>query len=1422
MESVLDQLIAAVVFEQMKQFEDGLKSATEETDKLVAAVDKLTASAKNAKSLAELQKIFQAQAQIEEKLNKVEVERASLLKKAEETTQRTIAMRSKEAIELERVRQEYAKTKKELSNYVKESKAAEGSLVEMRAKLSKLTLEYDNLSKSVRNSKFGRDAAKDIKALSDELKVLEAETGRNQRNVGNYFESIKKGLANIAGALGIVTGVRLLINVFKSGYSTIVDFEQANANLASILGVTSDEVVILTDDAKRLGEATEYSASQVTGLQTELAKLGFNQDQIIDMTESILKFATAAGANLSDAASLSGASLRAFGLESKDTERVVAAMAAGLNKTALDFGYLNTAMSTIAPVANAFNFSIEDTVALLGQLANSGFDASSAATATRNILLNLADANGALAKELGGPVKSLEDLAAGLQELKSRNVDLATTLELTDKRSVAAFNTFIQGAGSLVELRDSVTNAGAALTKMQQTQLDTVQGATKLLQSAWEGLMLSFSGSTGIFKSLINILTSFVGVLNSLVNLFSKYAGVVKTVTVAVVTYIASVKLSVLWTKNEAGATVLSTVALKAKTAAMKLATTASWLWSAAISLLTGNIKGATYAFKIFTTAIKASPIGLLAAGAAAVVTGLMALRKETKSTEEVISDLGTATENYVQSGKKVADLAREYETLKGKTERTKEENERLDTIMNQLAQTIPGVVTQFDEYGRALDINIEKVKAYSTEQKEAAELALKHQIEEGRKQVKELDRQIKEQQLIYQKGIKTVFGNWGAMANDEDRGAAATKANELFAQQAKLIESIANAEKELQGIRESGSNAGITGAVSEKDAITVAKRIQEIRDQIVKTNNDLKKLREGDEILNIDEIKKSEQTLKDLGSELELLIGKQEKAKKATDDSAKIAERLAKAQSDLINLRLQEQLDGFKKIADDEKNSYSIRMDAAKEYENARKDQIKNTADGELKILEINLAEEKKKYAGQKDVLSNLEKTYASQILVVGQKKNNELNKAEQDAVSQREKMAQDEVKRLTEVYTKLVDQRKKAIDNQESQDVADLNPKSFRNFEKYEKAKADIQKKYAMERQNVEIDVIKEQINAYKKLADSTEVTEEQRKTILEKSAELEINLIGLVLKARIAANEAAAKDTKSTYDIVSEFIKEHQIEYDAIMNAWQTLTDIGAEISRRNIERIDAEIDAINKKKDAELDALDKSVATDEVKAREKERIEQRAAAQTANLERRKRQEQIKQANWEKAWALSQVAISTATAIMKAWELGFPAAIPIIALVGATGIAQAAMIASQPIPAYEKGTGSKDHPGGPALVGEKRHEAIILPSGEILKSPNAPTVLDLPKHTVVKPDYNTYVAKMIDKQAKGINGIEQIDKVNRDLLLDEVRAMKRELQSRNPDSVHVSVDDSHLWRITRKRGTNVKIINDSLTYERRSSKF
>lgn len=348
----------------------------------------------------------------------------------------------------------------------------------------------------------GGNTMNNVKSIANGLSgVLKTKVSGGLSSVRDGISTMIKGFV---GAQAVISGFQKMVDAIKSGIHSIVDFEAANSKLAAILGETKTNINELVYDAKRLGATTRYTASEATALQIELAKLGFSKKEILDSTEYVLKFAQATGAELPEAAALAGASIRMFGATTQETEKYVASMAVATTKSALSFSYLQTAMPIVGPVAKAFNFTIEDTLTLLGKLADAGFDASMSATATRNIILNLADANGKLAKELGGNVKTLPEMVEGLVKLRDKGIDLASTLELTDKRSVAAFNAFLSGAEKINTLRDAVTNVEGDLTTMANTMTDNVQGAVLGLSSAWEAFMLSFMNSTGPAKEVID------------------------------------------------------------------------------------------------------------------------------------------------------------------------------------------------------------------------------------------------------------------------------------------------------------------------------------------------------------------------------------------------------------------------------------------------------------------------------------------------------------------------------------------------------------------------------------------------------------------------------------------------------------------------------------------------------------------------------------------------------------------------------------------------------------------------------------------------------------------------------------------------------------------------------------------------------
>lgn len=391
------------------------------------------------------------------------------------------------------------------------------SAADLGKELKKLKKELSNTSKALNPEKY-RDLEKKIR----NVEKAHAAATRSTRSFATALLSLDKITTAVKGffmglAMVIVTQV---IGSFKKLTGIIIDFERANSKLAAILGQSTQGISGLTEQAKLLGRTTSATASEVTGLQTELAKLGFVQSDIQNMTPAVLKFAKAVDTDLSSAAAFAGASLRIFGRDSSRTEETLATLAIATTKTALDFSKLETSMSIVGPVANAAGFSLEETTALLGTLADRGFDASSAATALRNIFLNLADEGSDLSRALGQPVKNIDDLRAGLLRLEQEGVDLAKVLELTDKRSVSAFMSIMKGAGNLDSLRDSISDVSEEFQKMSGTMADNASGAWKGFESAVEGLMLKFFDFRIALKEFFNASTEVVQWLGEIVEGF--------------------------------------------------------------------------------------------------------------------------------------------------------------------------------------------------------------------------------------------------------------------------------------------------------------------------------------------------------------------------------------------------------------------------------------------------------------------------------------------------------------------------------------------------------------------------------------------------------------------------------------------------------------------------------------------------------------------------------------------------------------------------------------------------------------------------------------------------------------------------------------------------------------------------------------
>ncbi|MBQ1780446.1 MAG: phage tail tape measure protein, partial [Bacteroidales bacterium] len=399
------------------------------------------------------------------------------------------------------------------------SRTARGQMNELKNAFTDLSVQYKRMSDLERQSPIGKAMAQSLGQLKGRIATLRTDLAGVEKQLGGMsglgMGGALKGAFSMFGPAALATtGVMAAVGGLKKVMGDVVNinmqFEQSTAVLASIMGKTTSEISDLTAQAKQLGAATRYTAMQITELQTNLARLGFTSQEILNSTTAVQALATATGADLGEAANLAGAALRGFGLNAAEMERVASVLSVSTTKSALSFEKLATAVPIVAPVAKQFGFTIEDTVTLLAKLSDAGMDASSAATATRNIFLRMANESGKLATALGRPVHSVEEFGEALKEMRERGMSLSDILNMVGVRSTAAFAVFADNADTLKDFKQSITDCSDAMHDMESKQLNTLQGSVTIMKSAWEGLMLTFSDSNGILKQTTDALTNLL------------------------------------------------------------------------------------------------------------------------------------------------------------------------------------------------------------------------------------------------------------------------------------------------------------------------------------------------------------------------------------------------------------------------------------------------------------------------------------------------------------------------------------------------------------------------------------------------------------------------------------------------------------------------------------------------------------------------------------------------------------------------------------------------------------------------------------------------------------------------------------------------------------------------------------------------
>lgn len=502
---------------------------------------------------------------------------------------------------------------------------------------------------------------------------------------------------------------------------------------------------------------------------------------------------------------------------------------------------------------------------------------------------------------------------------------------------------------------------------------------------------------------------------------------------------------------------------------------------------------------------------------------------------------------------------------------------------------------------------------------------------------------------------------------------------------------------------------------------------------------------KEADEVY--DKLKKVENEIKELADSVNIddLLFDPKKTSKAADDLAQYIENLRNKMADLSVSLIKDE---------HERNLAAIE----KEY----KDQIaavKGYSEEENKLREMLGQERMQKIAKENE-------EYAKKLA-----------EAEKKRIEEKKKYT-DEMLRLEEEQSSLRIAATSTGYKELENIITENYSKGLLSRKEYDEAMRELERKAANEQLQIQIDAAEKMIE----IAEASGVVSKQQIEMLResiKAMEAEIGSINAddqlkkaeeqqditrrnfeVLKGYSSALKDLASDIDSPFaGIFDGMDKGFSIMSDKISGVWKELTDgekmerttemwasmvsgIGEMISSiydRQIEAIEAEQEANEQAGEEEIsriEALEErgAITTEEAEAR-KRAAENKTAQKNAELEKKKAALRTKQAKFEKATSIAEAAIQIAGGILQTiQQLGFPAAIPMIAALGAMGAIQLATIIATPIPKYAKGTDS--HKGGLAVVGDGGvPETIVTEKGAYI-TPSVPTLVDIPKGAKVIP--------------------------------------------------------------------------------------
>lgn len=456
-----------------------------------------------------------------QKLERLTAEHERLQREISETGEPTEELRAKMA----QNERQIAATTSRIEQQEARLNELGGELSDAGVNTSRLTEENERLSKSYER----------VKKSQEELAKVNAALEQNNA-------AISKTKTQLAGTVGTLAALGTAI--YAGPVRKAAEFEAQMSTVEAISGATADEMKRLSDEAKRMGATTQFTAVEAGKALEYMAMAGWKTDQMLGGLPGIMNLAAASGEDLGQVSDIVTDALTAFNMTADQAGRFADVLAQASSNSNTNVAMMGATFQKVAPVAGALGYSVEDVSLAIGLMANASIKSEVAGTSLKTALANMAkptkqmkeymDKYGISLTNADGSMKSFREVVDNLRSSLgglSETEQVAAATAIFGKESFAGMLAIVNASeADFQKLSDSVNNSAGAAERMAQIKLDNFQGKVTLLQSAVEGLQIAlgdallptFTEGAEKAAELISKLTEFINANPELVRTITK------------------------------------------------------------------------------------------------------------------------------------------------------------------------------------------------------------------------------------------------------------------------------------------------------------------------------------------------------------------------------------------------------------------------------------------------------------------------------------------------------------------------------------------------------------------------------------------------------------------------------------------------------------------------------------------------------------------------------------------------------------------------------------------------------------------------------------------------------------------------------------------------------------------------------------